>query len=98
MLILNHLFLHLLDPLSLVVAVSSCLRFGLFGLLLCLSQSQILHADFVSIGQELVEAEDEVVVATEQARNAVDDSWGVHLLRFEILHDAQKLVVHLRTA
>mmetsp|Transcript_17792 Transcript_17792/g.50922 ORF Transcript_17792/g.50922 Transcript_17792/m.50922 type:complete len:452 (-) Transcript_17792:126-1481(-) len=54
---------------------------------------QILELDLVPLGQEGVESQDEVVVATEQRRHSPDDAGRVDLLCLEVLHDLEELVV-----
>lgn len=53
------------------------------------------HVDLVALGQERVEAVDELAVALEERRHARDDARRVDLLALEALHDLEKLVVDL---
>ena len=53
--------------------------------------------DLVPLGEEGVEAQNEVLVALEQVGYTADDARGVDLLRFERLHDVEELVVYVRT-
>jgi len=54
---------------------------------------EILMLDLVPLGEEGVEAEDQVGVAMEQGLDAEDDAAGVDLVALEIAHDLEELVV-----
>lgn len=47
------------------------------------------------LGQEGVEAEDEVAVAAEQSLDLADYALRVDRLRLELFHDLEKCVIHL---
>ena len=54
---------------------------------------EVLVLDLVPLGEEGVEAEDQVGVAVEQGLDAEDDAGGVDLVALEIAHDLEELVV-----
>jgi hypothetical protein len=54
---------------------------------------EVLELDLVPLGEESVEAEDQVGVAMEQGLDAEDDAGGVDLVALEIAHDLEELVV-----
>ena len=54
---------------------------------------EVLVLDLVPLGEEGVEAEDQVGVAMEQGLDAEDDAGGVDLVALEIAHDLEELVV-----
>mmetsp|Transcript_29551 Transcript_29551/g.73769 ORF Transcript_29551/g.73769 Transcript_29551/m.73769 type:complete len:204 (-) Transcript_29551:76-687(-) len=47
----------------------------------------------MALGQELVEAQDEVLVSLEDGLYTLDDPLGVDPLRLELLHDFEELIV-----
>ena len=55
-----------------------------------------MNFDFVSWGEEGVEADDELGVTPKEAGDPSDDAGCVNALALELLHDVKKVVVHLR--
>ena len=58
--------------------------------------NQDAHLITISLGQEGVEAENELVVSSEKVLDALNHAWGVNALRLEVLHDVEELVVDVR--
>jgi hypothetical protein len=52
--------------------------------------------NLVSLWKEGVESKNKIMVSLKKSRNTANDTGRVKLLRFERLHDIQKLIVNVR--